>query len=256
MAFTQAGERTAIHCLAQSEWKLDTPRTASSRTRPRSTRTPREPPPSGRSWSRCITGTKVGGAVATASVSREQGGCSGVSVLRPRAPDVHSFPCRCSAAQFSQSKWDRGCWWREAGLGRDAWGLRTDEQRALLRVARAEARVPPVSCGRSLPGGLVSRPGGYTREDSAFPQHFHIGRNTWWEGHFRTIPNRKSNSDVRVQDAVCWCWSPGTAPAAEASEKTLGKKTFVLSVGDSCYFYWNWHLEWSFPYQNTVMVQK
>ncbi|XP_068383116.1 DCN1-like protein 2 [Eschrichtius robustus] len=59
MAFTQAGERTAIHCLAQSEWKLDTPRTASSRTRPRSTRTPREPPPSGRSWSRCITDLEV-----------------------------------------------------------------------------------------------------------------------------------------------------------------------------------------------------
>ncbi|XP_026971576.1 DCN1-like protein 2 isoform X7 [Sagmatias obliquidens] len=55
MAFTQAGERTVIRCSAQSEWKLDTPRTASSRTRPRSTRTPCEPPWTGRRWSRCIT---------------------------------------------------------------------------------------------------------------------------------------------------------------------------------------------------------
>ncbi|XP_029066314.1 DCN1-like protein 2 [Monodon monoceros] len=59
MAFTQAGERTAIWRSAQSEWKLDAPRTASSRTRPRSTRTPCEPPWTGRRWSRCITGTKV-----------------------------------------------------------------------------------------------------------------------------------------------------------------------------------------------------
>ncbi|XP_032466816.1 DCN1-like protein 2 [Phocoena sinus] len=59
MAFTQADERTAIRRSAQSEWKLDAPRTASSRARPRSTRTPREPPWTGRRWSRRITGTKV-----------------------------------------------------------------------------------------------------------------------------------------------------------------------------------------------------
>lgn len=35
---------------------------------------------------------KGSGAVASACVSREQGGCAGVSVLRPRAPDVHSLP--------------------------------------------------------------------------------------------------------------------------------------------------------------------
>lgn len=51
--------------------------------------------------------------------------------------------------------------------------LRTDEQRALLHVAWAEARVPTVGCARSLLGGLVSRPGGYTRYKKRYSVRMH-----------------------------------------------------------------------------------
>lgn len=49
-----------------------------------------------------------------------------------------------------------------------------------------------------------------------------------------------------------WCQSPATVPVAEASGRALGRETLCCQL-ETGYFYWNRHLEWRFPYQNTVM---
>lgn len=126
--------------------------------------------------------------------------------------------------------------------------VKADGQQVLLYAAW-------VSCGESLLGGLVSRLGGCTCYESTFPRHFHWagvpGEKAAWEL-FHIVRVVLTGGAGHPARHGWWCQSPATVPVAEASGRALGRETLCCQL-ETGYFYWNRHLEWRFPYQNTVM---